>query len=179
MTENPFETAADEAQTEAPADPTPEPTKEAPKPRRTAVKKTAAVEESGEGKVTVTLKGGSGHGAPWIVIHAADVQDAYDQFEGDNATLLAQLMTKVANAGKHFAGLSPAAPAQDQRSGGGQQRSGGGAPAGATQAPNGEKRFCAHGEMEFKSGVSQKGNAYKLFSCTAPRNEQCDAQYLK
>lgn len=55
----------------------------------------------------------------------------------------------------------------------------GNAPAAAQQAPGGEKRFCKHGEMVFKSGVSKAGNAYKLFSCTAPRDQQCKAEYLK
>lgn len=129
------------------------------------------VTASGEGKLVVTLKGGRDFDAPWIVIHAADAADATSQLNSE----LMELMGRVQNAAKHFAGSAPtspntAAPAAQQQSR---------APQGATQAPNGETRTCAHGPMVFKSGISKAGNAYKLFSCTAPRESQCKAQYLR
>ncbi|MGW6624259.1 hypothetical protein ACWF99_23845 [Nocardia sp. NPDC055002] len=195
MSEDPFATAADEAQaepvTDSPADDSPfnEPPAEAPK--KTAAKKAAPkkavakLEQNDGGKVTVTLKGGKDFDSPWIVIHADSVEDAYEQMSGDSGTLLAELMDKVAKAGGFFASKAPAKPAGGN--GGGGNRGGGysgggggnGRPQAAAEAPGGEKRYCNHGEMVFKSGVSKAGKPYKLFSCTGPRQEQCDAQFLR
>lgn len=167
--EDPFATAPsdDEAQTapaEAPA--------EAPVASAQVTKPT--VVEQADGKVVLTFKGGRDFDAPWIVIHAASLEDAYEQLttKGD---LLGKVMERTANAGRHFAGSAPkAAPAQS--GGGAPQRQ---APQAAQEAPGGEKRFCEHGEMVFRSGVSKSsGKPYKLFSCTAPRDQQCKAQFL-
>lgn len=176
---DPFASAPDEAQpaTETAAVPSPfdNPPAEAPKeaPITTTTKTQAA--PTGEGKVVLTFKGGTGFDAPWIVIHAEDLQDAFDQVNGENASLLAKTMEKVQSAGKHFASLG----------GGGGQQSGGGNGGGGQQrpqyqeAPNGEKRFCSHGEMSFKSGVSKAGKPYKGFFCPSrDRNDQCKAQFL-
>ncbi|AOZ61287.1 hypothetical protein SEA_DARTHPHADER_47 [Mycobacterium phage DarthPhader] len=130
-----------------------------------------------EGKVTTTFKGGRDFDAPWIVIHSSTVEEAIETVRDTDK--LKELFQLTQSGAKFFAGLGGgSAPAQQ---GGGQaapqQQSR--APQGATQAPNGETRTCAHGPMVFKSGVSKAGNAYKLFSCTAPRNEQCKAEYLR
>lgn len=56
------------------------------------------------------------------------------------------------------------------------------APAQATsEAPPGSKApNCDHGPMEYKSGVSKAGKAYKLWSCTSTeRSEQCKAEFVK
>lgn len=183
MANDPFETdpfadAPDEAQTDTPtAEEAPvTETKTAPK-KSTAKKPAAAAVVPSEGKVVLTFKGGTGFDAPWIVIHAEDLHDAYDQVNGENAKLLADLMTKTQAAGQHFAGMAPKGS-----SGGGQSQGGGGgrqAPQGAQEAPNGEERFCAHGKMQFKSGVSKAGKAYKGFFCSSrDRNDQCKAQFL-
>lgn len=52
------------------------------------------------------------------------------------------------------------------RGGGGQRQQN------ATPPPGAERPTCAHGPMEFKSGISKKGNAYKVWSC--PSNDQHD-----
>lgn len=158
--------AADEAQTTE----TNTTTQEAPISNNTTVIKSAASADT-EREVVLTFKGGTGFDAPWIVIHAADLQDAHDQVSGDNATLLAQVMERTQSASKHFASMG--SPAQNSA-----PRGGGGAPAAAQSAPGGESRQCAHGDMVFKSGVSKAGKPYKLFSCTAPREQQCKAQFL-
>lgn len=162
---------------EDPFDNAPADTEEAQQPAAPAVKVTATKPAPAEsdGKVVLTFKGGRDFDAPWIVIHANGLQEAHDFVVGDNASLLSTVMERVKLAAKHFAG-QPAAQAA-QAGGGGQAPSR--APQGAQEAPGGEKRFCEHGEMVFKSGVSKAGNSYKLFSCTAPREHQCKAQYLK
>lgn len=126
------------------------------------------------GKVTTTFKGGRDFDAPWIVIHSATVEEAIETVKDTDK--LKELFQLTQSGATFFASLG----------GGSKPASGGGAPAqqtsrapqGATEAPGGEKRYCDHGEMVFKSGVSKAGNPYKLFSCTAPRNSQCKAQYL-
>lgn len=128
------------------------------------------------GKVVVTFKGGTGFDAPWIVIHAADLKDSYDQVTGDNAVLLARLMEQVQAAGKYFSGTSPekgrptsSAPSKQRKP----------APQEAQGAPNGMTRHCVHGEMNFKSGVSRKGNAYSGFFCPSEvRGSECKPHFL-
>jgi hypothetical protein len=96
-----------------------------------------------EGKLVVTLKGGTGFDAPWIVIHADDAADALSQF--DNT--LASLMEKAQHAAKHFGSLgSP--------SGGGRPAAAG-QPAGSTEAPPWAppKPFD---DFVYKTGVSAK-----------------------
>jgi hypothetical protein len=103
-----------------------------------------AVATAAEGKITVTLKGGSGFDSPWIVIHAADAADALSQFDGP----LAELMEKVQKAGTHFSGLKPASASGNAAP----SRS---APQGATEAPAWAppKPFD---DFVYKTGVSAK-----------------------
>lgn len=166
---------ADEAQSNTPAENT---NQEAPITTNVTTSKSApnAAGVSADGKVVLTFKGGSGFDAPWVVIHADGIQEAHEFVTGDNASLLAQVMERVQSAAKHFAGMGPAAAQGGANRGGGGNT--GGAPSASQAAPGGETRHCAHGEMVFKSGVSKQGKPYKLFSCTAPRDSQCKAQFL-
>lgn len=153
-----------------------EPTEEAQQPavKAKAVKAKPAVAAESDGKVVLTFKGGRDFDSPWIVIHANGLPEAHDFVVGENAALLAAVMDRVKVASKHFVG-QPAAPAVQS---GGQQT--GAAPQASQEAPGGEKRFCNHGEMVFKSGVAKAtGKPYSLFSCTAPREHQCKAEFLK
>lgn len=54
--------------------------------------------------VVVTLKGGSGYDAPWIVLRAGTVEEMNTVLN----TELSALMERVSKAGQHFAGLAPA-----------------------------------------------------------------------
>lgn len=123
----------------------------------------------GDGKIVSTYKEGAGYDASWTVVHAASVDD---WFAIHNDPRFPSLLEKQKKVASYFRGKpavdSPASQAQVSR-----------APQAAQEAPGGEKRFCEHGEMVFKSGVSKAGNSYRLFSCTAPRDQQCKAQYLK
>lgn len=86
-------------------------------------------------KVVVTLKGGSGYDAPWIVIHATDTADALKQLEDEQ---LKTLVEKTAEVGKYFAATGrPPAPAKTST-----QHTGGG-----INPPAG---------YEYKTGVSKK-----------------------
>lgn len=125
---------------------------------------------SSSGEVSVTLKGGSGFDAPWVVIRAGSVADALDQLHDDET--LKALLDKAAKVGGYFAGLAP-------KSSGGGGGNGGARPA-RQEAPNGESRQCTHGEMTFRSGVSKKsGKPYKMFTCNSgDRNDECPPQFL-
>ena len=133
--------------------------------------------EGFDGKVVLTLKGGSSFDDPWIVIHANDLQDANDQISGDNAALLVDTMDKLQRDAKKFVELgggqkgAPAAGA-----GGGRQP----APKAATEAPNGETRQCKHGDMVYRSG-SKNGRAWEAFFCPTPKNtpDQCRPEFKR
>ncbi|AOE44664.1 hypothetical protein SEA_STROSAHL_54 [Gordonia phage Strosahl] len=126
-----------------------------------------------EAPIVTTLKGGAGFEAPWLVLRATTVAEADAML--DDA--LKSYMQKVQLYANGFASLAPAKPAGG---GGGGQRSGGGAPAASQEAPNGEERFCSHGKMTYRSGVSKAGKAYKMFACPErDRSQQCDPQWLR
>jgi hypothetical protein len=127
---------------------------EAPAPKKAAPKKAAVkADPDSEGKLTVTLKGGAGFDAPWIVVHAGSVDDALEVFQAD-ATKLASLMDRVQAAGKYFVGLAPAKPASG--SGGAPARPGAEAPAGTPTAPG--------PDWTYKSGVNAKtGKTWKAW----------------
>lgn len=163
MSFDPFAPDADEAQTEVTA---------AVPAQETLVQASSrpVAAPSNEGKVVVTLKGGTGYDAPWIVIHANDASDAVAQMDGK----LAELATHTAKVAKFFQGqVGPAAS-------GGAQRQQPGKPAGATQAPGGQSKSCTHGEMTFRSGMGQKG-PWKGFFCPTPKDTpgQCKPEFIR
>lgn len=98
-----------------------------------------------EGKVVVTLKGGTGFDAPWIVLHADDAADALGQLD---ETMIA-LMERAQKAAKHFGSL-----------GGGGNTSGGrpvaqGQPQGSVEAPAWAPPK-PYDDFIYKTGVSAK-----------------------
>ena len=134
---------------DVPVDDSPEPFTEEPKkaaPKKAAPKKAEPI--PGEGKVTLTLKGGAGFDAPWIVIHANDIGDAYEQLSGDYAAVLVELMDKVKKAAAHFAAGSKGGAA-----GGAPARPGNEAPAGTPEAPG--------PDWQYKTGVGKNGKTWK------------------
>lgn len=123
----------------------------------------------GEGKIVSTYKEGAGYDASWTVVHANSVADWFAIHDDPR---FAELLTKQKKVAAYFRD-KPAAPAQNTTP------SQGGAPQQSQEAPGGEKRFCSHGEMVYKTGVAKaSGKPYALFSCTAPRDQQCKAQFL-
>ncbi|WXX09758.1 ribonucleoside reductase class II [Mycobacterium phage MS619] len=152
----------------------PEPPAQAAAPVATTASAAAvdsvSVQHSTDG-VSATFKFAGQYSDPWVVVKGADPADVYAKI---STAEFKALMDRVAQIAGVYAGAA-AKPAGN--AGGGAQQSR--APQPAQEAPGGEKRFCQHGEMQFKSGVSKKtGNPYKMFVCTAPRDQQCDAQFL-
>jgi len=139
----------------------PEPFTEAPA-KKAAPKKatTPKAESTGREGLTVTLKGGAGFDAPWIVIHAADIPDAYEQLSGDQAAVLVELMDKVKKAGNHFSGGS----AKANTSGGAPARPGNEAPEGTSEAPG--------PDWTYKTGVGKNGKTWKAWMPPRGSSEQ-------
>lgn len=108
-----------------------------------------AVAAPSDGKVVLTFKGGTGFDAPWIVIHAADLEDAHRQVS-EEAALLASLMERVGKAGAHFASNGPANTGRGGNTGGASS-----APQGATEAPAWAPPK-PHADFVYKTGVSAK-----------------------
>lgn len=123
-----------------------EPVKKAA-PKKAAPKKEPSGDREG---VTVTLKGGAGFDAPWIVIHAADINDAYEQLSGDNASVLSKLMDRTRNAASHFTSLGGATPAAAPATRPGQE-----VPAGLPEPPG--------PDWTYKTGVGKNGKTWKAY----------------
>lgn len=87
--------------------------KTASKPLAAVKKEEVQLADNNQG-ITLTYKGGSGFDAPWVVVHAADLQDAY---EIASDPLLRKLFEQVIAGGEFFASLATpkAAAAQPQR----------------------------------------------------------------
>jgi hypothetical protein len=156
---DPFEDVASDADA-------PEPFADEPSNKKAPVKKAAPKKVDGTGSdregVTVTLKGGAGFDAPWIVIHAGDIGDAYDQLSGDNASVLAKLMDRTRHAASHFTSLGGGpAPAPG---GGAPARPGNEAPAGVAEAPG--------PDWTYKTGVGKNGKTWKAWMPPRGSSEQ-------
>lgn len=135
---------------------------------KTTVIKSEAVGE-GQGKIVSTYKFGAGYDASWTVVHAVSVDDWFAIHEDPRFKALIDKQRKVQEYVLGKPANQTSAPASPGR-----------APQQSQEAPGGEKRYCSHGEMEFKTGVAKAtGKPYSLFSCTAPRESQCKAQFLK
>lgn len=195
----------EDAFAEPPAEEPPAPVKKAPA-KKAAPKKAAAnlgtvgtavvavkpnvlpVPDTG---LSVTFKGGNGFSDPWIVPKYATVAEALVDLgvpEADAKALAPAaawqtLMDRVQAMGKYFASKGSGGGSNGNaggNGGGGQRQQRQSAPQAAQEAPNGEKRYCAHGEMKFRSGTSKAGKAYQAFFCNSgDRNDECRAQFLR
>jgi len=128
-----------------------------------------------EGKVTVTLKGGAGFNAPWVVIHGSTVNDALGQLSD---TELPALLEKAQKASKYFGDKAETPTPTPAAQGASQTQSG--QPAASAAGTGGAVKFCKHGQMTPKSGVSKKtGKAWSGFFCPTPQGtaDQCDPQF--
>ncbi|QBJ01135.1 hypothetical protein PBI_ARISSANAE_49 [Mycobacterium phage Arissanae] len=166
--EDPFATApVDEPSEEAQQQTAP-----TPAPSGVSVAKdSVSVQHSTDG-VSATFKFSGAYSDPWVVVKGSDPADVLGKV---NDPSFKELMDRVKQISAFYGAESKPAASGGGGGGGGQRQS---APQAAKEAPNGEKKFCKHGEMEYKSGTSKKtGKPYALFSCTAPRDEQCDAQW--
>lgn len=163
---DPFASAPDEAQVPPVAEEPQAPPVETSKPIDVAVRPVIQ-NPVNDGKVVLTFKGGAGFDAPWIVIHATDLKDAHAQITGDNANLLAEVMTQSQKAGAHFAGLAPAKASPNSSNAGA-------APAASQQAPAGSPEPPAG--WTYKTGVGKNGKVWKAFM--PPRGDDSQPIWL-
>jgi hypothetical protein len=148
---DPFEDAPDEEATRYGNAPNPTDT---PVPaKKTASKKLATVKKeevqpvadntNNEG-ITLTFKGGAGFDAPWVVVHARDLEDAY---ETASDPLLGKLFEKVAETSQEFTALAPA------KSAAAPQRPGAPTPPPGAPGP----------DWTYKEGVGKTGKPWKAW----------------
>ena len=105
------------------------------------------------GKVVLTFKCGSGYEAPWIVVHADDLDDAYNHVHGEGGSKLSKLMERVYAAGKFFTGLAGDSQAKPVRES---------APSPAKQPPAGSPPCPGEG-WAYKSGVNKNGKPWQAW----------------
>ena len=110
-------------------------------------KENKSMAENTEGKVVVTLKGGKGYEAPWIVIHADSIEDANIQVNNSNLADLIEQTKKVSN---FFNGGASTQATNGPK----------GQPQGATQAPGGATPPEGY---VFRSGVGKNGRPWQAF----------------
>lgn len=136
------------------------------------VTQTSVQTTAGSGEVSVTLKGGSGFDAPWVVLRAPSAAEALEQLKDDQ--VIKDLLDRAGKVGKYFASLGGS-------SGGGNGGGGGNDKPARQQAPNGQTESCDHGEMKFLSGVSKKsGKPYKMFVCqSGDRDNECQPVFVR
>lgn len=142
-----------------------EPFADEPAAKKAPAKKVATKKPESTGDregVTVTLKGGAGFDSPWIVIHAGDINDAYEQLSGDNASVLSKLMDRTRHAASHFTSLGGGAAATP--GGGAPARPGNEAPAGVAEAPG--------PDWTYKTGVGKNGKTWKAWMPPRGSSEQ-------
>jgi len=149
---------------------------EAPTPRKTGKrtttitkKETKPVAENNNenGGLSITLKGGSGFEAPWVVLHPKDLDEAVELLGEGNREKLKEVLDNTWKAASYLQGQAPTKTSGENKSG---DRYG--PPQGATEHPQGKKEFCQHGEMTYKSGVSgprakNPGKPYQMFVCAS------------
>lgn len=153
--------------------PAAEPVKE-----QTAPTRVVAVETAETSEVSVTLKGGSGFDAPWVVVRAGSISSALSHLK-TYAAELKELLDTAARVGGYFARSGAQKPAGGSSAPAGNQAPANDKPA-YQQAPGGQQKFCDHGEMKFKSGAKAdpddptKLKAWSGFFCPErDRASQC------
>ena len=112
----------------------------------------------------ITLKGGPGYDAPWIVIRGGDAEVAKKRVLEAHRS---GLMETVLKASQAFSGSAPKPPA----------------PAAPMQAPaqpqmGGDTPTCDHGARIFRSGTSAKG-PWSAWFCPAGRDSGCAPKWGK
>lgn len=132
-----------------------------------------------DGKITITLKGGAGYDAPWVVIGGDSVPEVQEILK--NAAALG-LYGDVAAAAQFLqaAGGVPTSGGAAIYAGGGAVSGVAGAAAAtpASTAPGNGGKFCSHGPRVRRSGTSARG-AWVGHFCSLPKDhpDRCKPEY--
>ena len=148
-----------EAQTDTWAEPTERVVEHVAKPERDGV--------------VVTSKAGTGFDAPWIVLHAVDIQDAINQFNSDEYTELMDLAARKSKEfAKAFGGSAGTSKPAASSGGWGAKKL---AAKQSVSEPDEEGPECDHGVRNWVTGRSAKG-PWQAWMCPAEKNDRskCD-----
>lgn len=133
-------------------------------PTVTTQKEKPVTQENTNAKIVTTLKGGSGFDAPWIVVHADNVEEAVAILRGGATEELLKATKEVSD--KFNGGQAPAQQRQAPRTQG--------MPAGA-DVPRPSDPPMPEG-WTYKTGVNKNGKAYRAYF--PPRGSQESPQWL-
>lgn len=128
------------------------------------------------GEIVQTVKFGNEYGAPWLVTHgptAGAVNTIVDT--PDYRTLVDTTVKAARFAQGAWSGttLAKATATSDGNTATKSQPD-------RTLAPNGEKKYCIHGERTYREGVSKAGKPYKAFFCgSGDKDDQCSPEWAK
>lgn len=141
---------------------------EAPASNNIETKEKPVADATNDSKITVTLKGGSGFDAPWIVLHGSDAAELNEQLTDENLKALIDQTQKV---GQYFAGLGKSTGGRPSGGGGAAAPAGQpGQPAGST-GPRPTDPPCPDG-WTYKEGVGKTGKTWRAFMPPRGSNEQ-------
>lgn len=141
---------------------------------------TPVVVQTGEGKITVTLKAGPGFEVPWIVRHANTVAEAVEFMQDEQ---LDELMDLTARKAKEFAKAFGGSQGFSKPAGStstGFSKPAASQPAGAVEwDAEAEEYTCAHGGAVQRKGESAKG-PWTGYFCPEPKesNNKCTPKFL-
>lgn len=123
-----------------------------------------------DGKIVVTLKGGPGYDAPWIVVSGDSVPEVAEHLK--NVAALGLYGETVA-AAQLFTGSSGV-----PTSGGVTAQSAASVSTPPATTPQASGRLCKHGPRAERSGTSSRG-PWKGYFCALPKNhpDRCQPEY--
>lgn len=129
------------------------------------------------GEIVQTVKFGTGFDAPWLVAHGPDaktintITNTVDYRTLVDTTVQVARYAQKAWASSASTGSTATAVATTEAPRPQPDRS---AP------PNGEKKYCSHGERQYKEGVSKAGKTYKAYFCSSQdKDAQCAPEWAK
>lgn len=113
-------------------------------------------------RASYTLKGDGAFYSPWLVMEASTLETLHENMKSDETK---EILKTGAALAKGYYELAQQIPGEAKPQGGGGSKPTGSRP-GPKDHPDGKTEFCEHGQMTFKSGVSQKTDKpWRAFDC--------------
>lgn len=163
---------------------TPEPEPEYDPPAAPYVAPVAASVTADNHGATVTFKAGPRYSESLIVTRGNDVADVLEQIGGSAAGLsngqaMVALFDIAARQQKYFVSLFEGAPTSSTNTAA-QSNNVPSSQPNRTGPPNGETKYCQHGERVYREGINGSGKPYKGHFCPSnDRDNQCKPEWAK
>lgn len=129
-------------------------------------------------EVVQTIKFGTAFDAPWSVVHGPNPATVNAIMGDPEYRQTIDLTVKIARyAQGQWSGTktTPDAALRDSNTNSAPRSQ-----PDRTDPPNGEAKYCAHGERSYKEGVSKAGKPYKGYFCTSQdKDNQCSPEWAK